>query len=46
LQDEMWQRARLRPRASGAGVRHCTHIFNSTQEIDRALQVVRSLAKG
>jgi selenocysteine lyase/cysteine desulfurase len=46
LQDEMWQRARLRPRASGAGVRHCTHIFNSTQEIDRALQVVRALAKG
>ena len=47
LQDEMWARARLRPRASGAiGVRHCTHIFNSPQEIDKALGVVRALAKG
>jgi selenocysteine lyase/cysteine desulfurase len=45
LQDEMWQRARLRPRASGTGVRHCTHIFNSMQEIDRALGIVRSLAR-
>jgi selenocysteine lyase/cysteine desulfurase len=45
LQDEMWKRARLRPRASGPGVRHSTHIFNSTQEIDKALGVVRSLAK-
>lgn len=46
LQEEMWKRARLRPRASGPGVRHSTHIFNSTQEIDKALGVVRSLAKG
>ena len=47
LQDEMWSRARLRPRASGAiGVRHCTHIFNSPKEIDQALAVVRALAKG
>jgi selenocysteine lyase/cysteine desulfurase len=47
LQDEMWARARLRPRASGAiGVRHCTHIFNSPKEIDQALGVVRALAKG
>ncbi len=47
LQDEMWTRARLRPRASGAiGVRHCTHIFNSPKEVDQALGVVRALAKG
>jgi selenocysteine lyase/cysteine desulfurase len=45
LQNEMWSRARLRPRANGAGVRHSTHIFNSTQEIDKALGVVRALAK-
>jgi selenocysteine lyase/cysteine desulfurase len=45
LQEEMWTRERLRPRANGPGVRHCTHIFNSTQEIDRALSVVRSLAR-
>ncbi len=45
LQDEMWRRARLRPRANGPGVRHCTHIFNSPQEVDRALNVVRALTK-
>ena len=43
LQDEMWNRARLRPRANGPGVRHSTHIFNSPQEIDKALSVVRAL---
>jgi len=44
LQDEMWKRERLRPRASGAtGVRHCTHIYNTTAEIDRALKVVRAV---
>lgn len=43
LQDEMWSRGRLRPRASPGGVRHSTHIFNSTGEIDRALGVVRAL---
>ena len=47
LQDEMWAHGKLRPRASGAiGVRHSTHIFNSPQEIDKALAVVRSLSKG
>jgi isopenicillin-N epimerase len=45
LQDEMWKRGRLRPRANGPGVRHCTHIFNSPQEIDKALGVVRALTK-
>jgi selenocysteine lyase/cysteine desulfurase len=45
LQNEMWSRARLRPRANGPGVRHSTHIFNSPQEIDKALGVVRALAQ-
>jgi selenocysteine lyase/cysteine desulfurase len=45
LQTEMWTRAHLRPRANGPGVRHCTHIFNSPQEIDKALAVVRALAQ-
>jgi selenocysteine lyase/cysteine desulfurase len=46
LQAEMWNRARLRPRANGPGVRHSTHIFNNPAEIDKALSVVRALAKG
>jgi len=41
LNAEMWNRERLRPR----GTRHCTHIYNSTQEIDRALAVVRTVAR-
>jgi len=47
LQEEYWTRGRMRPRASGTefGVRHCTHIFNSEAEIDKALEIVAALAK-
>jgi len=45
LQDEFWNRGKLRPRSNGAGVRHCTHIFNSPAEVDRALEIVRAVAK-
>jgi isopenicillin-N epimerase len=47
LQEEFWIRGRMRPRASGPefGVRHCTHIFNSEAEIDKALEIVAALAK-
>jgi len=36
----------MRPRASSPefGVRHCTHIFNSPEEIDKALEIVKQLA--
>jgi selenocysteine lyase/cysteine desulfurase len=46
LQDEFWIRARMRPRNSGDqyGVRHCTHIFNSENEVDEALRMVKQLA--
>ena len=45
IQEEMWKRDRLRPRASGRrGVRHCTHIYNSLEELDRSLKVLRDLA--
>jgi selenocysteine lyase/cysteine desulfurase len=46
LQDEMWNRGRLRPRSNGPGVRHCTHIFNSPVEVDRAIEIVRAVARG
>ena len=47
LAQAMWDRARLRPRGSSAvAIRHCTHIYNSPEEIDKALGVVRALAKG
>lgn len=46
LQDIFWEKARMRPRASGEvfGVRHCTHIFNSPEEIDKALSIVKQIA--
>jgi isopenicillin-N epimerase len=44
IQEEMWRRDRLRPRASGhRGVRHCTHIYNSPNEIDRSLKILREI---
>ena len=47
LQDSFWEKARMRPRSMGPqyGVRHCTHIFNSESEIDKALEIVSELAK-
>jgi isopenicillin-N epimerase len=47
LQDEYWNRAKMRPRSSGPefGVRHCTHIFNGEEEIDKALSIVKELSK-
>lgn len=45
IQDAYWEKARMRPRSQGDqfGVRHCTHIFNSPEEVDRALEVVNEL---
>ena len=46
LEEEMWERKRLRPRSMGdpLGVRHSCHIYNSEAEIDASLAVVRELA--
>lgn len=42
LQDTYWAKARMRPRSQGDtfGVRLCTHIFNSVEEIDKAIEIV------
>ncbi|MBV9406148.1 MAG: aminotransferase class V-fold PLP-dependent enzyme [Acidobacteriaceae bacterium] len=46
LQDEMWAHGRMRPRSMGDvfGVRQCTHIYNSPEEVDATLRVVSKLA--
>jgi len=46
LQDAFWAKAKMRPRSSGEqfGVRHCTHIYNSPEEIDQAIDLVAGLA--
>ena len=45
LQDELWRRGRIQPRAlrEGRGVRYSTHIYNSKDEIDRTLQIIENL---
>ena len=45
LQNEMWKRKKLQPRAVGADmIRHSTHIYNLESEIDAAIEVVKDLA--
>ena len=46
IQDAYWAKAKMRPRSQGDqfGVRHCTHIFNSPEEIDKAIAIVNELA--
>jgi len=47
LQDTYWASAKMRPRSQGDvfGVRHCTHIFNSAEEIDKAVSLVKEWTK-
>ncbi|WP_273566852.1 aminotransferase class V-fold PLP-dependent enzyme [Maribacter halichondriae] len=45
LQKTMWEKERLQPRSVGEkNIRHSVHIYNSKEEIDKALQVVKELA--
>ncbi len=45
LQKTLWEKERLQPRSVGTEVmRHSTHIYNSEEEIDRALKVISTLA--
>lgn len=46
LQDAYWAKAKMRPRSQGDvyGVRHSTHIFNSEEEINRAIEIVTKLS--
>lgn len=44
LQQTMWEKERLQPRSVGEkNIRHSVHIYNSKEEIDRALKVIREL---
>ncbi len=47
LQDELWSRKQLRPRAVGdpLGVRQSCQIYNSEAETDATLEVVRDLTR-
>jgi len=44
LQKILWEKERLQPRSVGKEVmRHSVHIYNSKEEIDRALKVIKEL---
>ena len=44
LQKHMWNTERLQPRSVGKELlRHSVHIYNSKEEIDRALKVIDQL---
>ncbi len=44
LQKTMWKKERLQPRSvSEELIRHSVHIYNSKEEIDKALMVIKSL---
>lgn len=44
LQKTMWKKERLQPRSVGEkNIRHSVHIYNSKEEIDRALQLIKQL---
>ncbi len=46
LQDELWNRKKIRVRAQGEeAVRQSTHFYNSPEEIDATLDIIRSLVK-
>ncbi len=44
IMDALWERERIRVRASGEGVRQCCHIYNSEEEVDRTLSAAARLA--
>jgi len=45
LQKTMWEKERLQPRSVGEELlRHSVHIYNSKEEIERALKVVEELS--
>ena len=45
LQKTLWEKERLQPRSVGdEWLRHSVHIYNSKEEIDRALSVIKDLA--
>jgi selenocysteine lyase/cysteine desulfurase len=46
IQDYLWERGRVRVRSMGdtVGVRHACHIYNSPDEVDKALTLLEELA--
>jgi selenocysteine lyase/cysteine desulfurase len=44
LMDQLWNRARVRCRAIGEGVRQCCHVYTLPEDLDRTLETARAMA--
>jgi selenocysteine lyase/cysteine desulfurase len=44
LQDALWDRAKVRVRSMGVGVRQCCHIYNLEADVERSLETTRRIA--
>jgi len=45
IQDYLWERGKVRVRSMGdVGVRHACHIYNSPDEVDKALALLKEMA--
>jgi selenocysteine lyase/cysteine desulfurase len=44
VQDALWERSRVRVRSVGEGVRHCCHVYNTMDEVDRSLGTLNAIA--
>ncbi len=44
IQDALWDRAKIRVRSVGPGVRQCCHVYTLEHDVDRTLATVRELA--
>lgn len=45
LQDALWDRAKIRVRNVGLGVRQCCHLYTLQSDVDRTLEQARRLAR-
>lgn len=44
VQDALWDRAKVRVRDVGTGVRQCCHVYTLEEDVDRTLDAARTLA--
>ena len=44
VQDALWDRARVRVRSGGPGVRQCCHIYTLEEDVERSLRTTREIA--
>ena len=46
IQKELWTKGKLQPRSVGKKmVRHSTHIYNSKEQVDKAIMILDDIAK-